>query len=239
MPITPDRYDPDGLVIVDTEAPALDARPFVIAALVYHLRTNRVTQLWTRRCPPDRPCNEWVQEHVLPVLDDPNTGISVDTVSYRAMLREWRNFYAPYRDTHAVLTHVGWPLEAILLDDAHRGEFMTSAPFPLIDLATTLFDAGHDPRSVDAYLAEVRGEIDGIEHHPLHDARTILAAWQRLRECRIDAYRGATRSPATWLRRSRCPHQDLATRAGTIETMLVDGGRKIWRCTQCGHMWQL
>lgn len=232
-------WDPDGLIVLDTEAPALDAPPFALAAIVYNLRTQQIVRSWTRRCPTPATCTNWVKEHVLPILDHPKTGVPVDTTSYSNLCTAWREFYAGYRGTHAVLTHVAWPLEAGFLADAHRGQVQRTAPYPLLDLATTLADHGHDPRSVDDYLDSVGIHLDGDPHHPLYDCHATLEAWRHLSETRAAAYRRAAWHPLTWFKRSRCPHQDLPTRQGTIETLLVDSGRKLWRCTLCGHIWSI
>ncbi len=239
MPITYKQWDPEGLLVVDTEAPSLDAPPFAIAAIVYDFRTQRVSRSWTRRCPTPATCNEWVKEHVLPALDHPKTGVPVDTTSYAELCKAWREFYSGYRGTHAVICHVDWPLEARFLDDAHRGQVQHSGPLPLLDLATSLADAGYDPRSVDDYLDRAGIHLDGDPHHPLYDCHASLEAWLHLAETRARAYRRAAWHPLTWFKRSRCAHQDLATRQGTTETLLVDGGRKLWRCTQCGHTWSI
>jgi hypothetical protein len=239
VPITHDRWDPEGLIVIDTEAPSLDAPPFAVAGIVYDFATRRVSRSWTSRCPTPATCTDWVKEHVLPVIDDPRTGVPVDVSSYGGLCRAWREFYGPYRTTHAVLAHVAWPLELGFLADAHRDQVQHSGPYPLIDLATTLADHGHDPRSVDSYLAAAGVEIVGVPHHPLYDAHAALAAWRHLSSTRAKAYRRAAWHPRTWSKRSRCPHQDIPSRQGTLETLLVDSGRKLWRCTLCGHIWSI
>lgn len=239
MAIDDKQWNPDGIIVIDTEAPSLETQPFAVAAVIYDHHTRRIVRSWTRRCPTPINCNEWVKEHVLPVLDHPKTGIPVDTPSYTALCDAWRRFYGPYRRTHPVMTHVSWPLESRFLHDAHRGQVNTTGPYPLLDLATTLYDAGRDPRSVDAYLESIRRDVDGIPHHPLHDARVALEAWLDLTNRRATAYRRAAWHPMTWFRRARCPPQDLPSRQGLTETLLVDHGRKIWRCTRCGHIWSI
>jgi hypothetical protein len=239
--ITSTEWNPDGIIVVDTEAPNLDGPALAVAAVVYNDRTGRITRSWTSRCPTPNTCSPWVKKHVLPVIDDPKTGVPVDADSYPAMCAAWRRFYARYRTTHAVLTHVAHPLETGFLADAHHGRTQDPGPYPLLDVATVLYHAGHDPRSVDAYLDTVREHLDieGTPHHPLYDARVTLAAWLHLRRDRAAAYRRAAWRPLTWRRRARCPHQHLPTREGTIATLLVDHGQKIWRCTTCGQTWSI
>jgi hypothetical protein len=225
-----------GVIVLDCEAPHLEAPAFAAAAIVHDYATSRVTHTWVARCPPTEEYSPWVREHVLPVLDAPGTGIPTTLADYPDLLGAWREFYADYHKTHEVLVHVGWPAETRFLSDAHQGLVMGAGPYPLLDVATSLADAGRDPLSVHTYLWNRGIQIHGTPHHPLYDCRATLAAWLDLADARHQAIRRAAWHPMTWWRRSRCPHQDVTTGRGTLDTLHADHGQKLWICTTCGYV---
>lgn len=173
-------WKPNVIISIDCESNGLEGEVFAVAAIAYSTERMRAISEWTCRCPVAGPIDPWVEQNVLPVLDDPKTGIPVTVDTYQELCSEWRKFYEPFHRwgaNHALVGHMVWPVETRFLSDAHHGEVMSTGPYPLIDVAGALAAFGYDPTSVDRYLERWDRQPDGPSHHPLNDASAALRAW--------------------------------------------------------------
>ncbi len=106
-----------------------------------------------------------------------------NAVDYDDLLNGWASRWRHWRRYHpdaVLVVHVLWPVEARFLLDAHADD-PGAGPYPIHDVAALLRPAGHDPTSVDAYLAaHDLPRPDGSPHHPLYDARAAERAYRHL-----------------------------------------------------------
>jgi hypothetical protein len=163
------------IISLDCEANGLHGQIFAFAATI-HEDGEEVLD-WQARCPIFGPVDPWVAENVLPALANmPETGSH-----YSDLIGEWRSLYeARDRESTLVIAHVAWPIEARFLWDAHSA-MPFSGPFPLIDVASMLHQAGEDPTSVDDYLVKRSIPLPtGTAHHPLYDCRAAALAYFEL-----------------------------------------------------------
>lgn len=95
------------------------------------------------------------------------------TPDYDALLYNLRDTYRRWAEEGTpVIAHVAWPVEARLFLDMLPGDDIWIGPYPLVDVASVLLAKGHDPLSVDKYLAAHNIPAPpGSPHHPLYDAR--------------------------------------------------------------------
>lgn len=170
------------LCSVDAESNGLHGQPFAIGAVVVDDDGGEVGFLG--RCPVSGPVDPWVAEHVLPVLE----GLPETYGTYEALLAGFHGFLLDEAFELPVVAHVSWPVEARLFADLYRAteedsdpEDASVMPYPLHDVASMLWLAGEDPKSVDAYLAK-HGlpRPPGSPHHPLYDARAAERAARHL-----------------------------------------------------------
>lgn len=166
----------------DAETDGLWGQPFSIAAIVYSHQivgkeygTGHPGYGWVEtarfiaRLPNSFVTNDWVKENVLPSLES----VPVTHESYEEMLRDFAAFYMDNKNEADVICHMGFPVEAHLLREMHRLGFIGDwdAPFPLIDIAGNLKQAGKDPTSVDDYAEKYTLQVSdyGTTHNPLYD----------------------------------------------------------------------
>lgn len=161
------------LISIDAETNGLRGQAFAIGAIATDDEGSELERL-VLRCTLTGPVDPWVAENVLPGLH----GLTPTHDSYYDMLGAFRDFLGDHEGY--LLAHVTWPVEARLLLDTYRE---AGGPFPLIDVSGALLAQGHDPTSVDAYLAErglsVEAEF-GTPHHPLYDAVAAERAFRQL-----------------------------------------------------------
>lgn len=165
----------------DAETNGLWGRAFAIGALAYDIHGNEVAR-FLGRLPDGVVTDPWVREHVLPALGD----IPATHEVYDELLRAFAAFYRRHRVGADVVVHVGFPVEVRVLLDAHAAGLIADdeGPFPLIDVAGCLAQAGEDPLSVDAYLRTHGIVLPGVghaaPHHPLRDAAAAAAVYRHL-----------------------------------------------------------
>jgi hypothetical protein len=168
----------DKAIFLDCEANGLHGTIFAAAASI-QTRDHGETATWSARCPIVGEVDEWVAEHVIPALEDHDHGIPVDAYNPAVIMSRWADLYSDLKDDgYAVIAHVSWPIEARFLWATHANRPF-SGPYPLLDVAGNLDQAGYDPTSVDGYLL-ARGiqPPPGVPHNPLYDARAeALAYW--------------------------------------------------------------
>lgn len=162
------------IVSLDCESNGLHGQVFAVAISVQEYGYE--VSSWTARCPISGPVDPWVNENVIPMIDD----IPV-THTYEQILLEWRERYAALKESwHTLVCHVPWPVETQFLWEAHR-DVPFSGPFPIIDIASMLFGVGSDPTELDAWLLKKGIEPpSGSPHDPLYDARQAAKAYWAL-----------------------------------------------------------
>lgn len=168
------------VISLDAEANGLGGQVFCVSGTVSSA-TEEIDRV-TFRCPIVGDVDEWVRNNVLPAIDT----VPISAVDYPDLLRQFRAWHERWAWLGLnTVAHVVWPVEARLLLDMYPGEEVWSGPYPLIDVASMLYQQGHNPVSVDEYLTK-RGiglPTDGGHgpHHPLYDCRAAaLAHWDLL-----------------------------------------------------------
>jgi len=165
----------------DAETNGLWGEAFAIGALVYDENGVEVAR-FVGRCPIEGEVNEWVEANVLPQV----AGLPVTHRDYESLLADFSKFYLEYRKKEAdFIVHIGVPVEAkLLLDMRQRGLIGDwDGPYPLLDLAGMLLQAGEDPASVDAYVKKYAlrvGEFKGGTHNPLYDSAAAAQVYIHL-----------------------------------------------------------
>ena len=110
--------------------------------------------------------------------------------SYDALLAGFAEFYLREKANATIIGHMVVPVESNLIRALHAlgliGDW--DGPYPLIDVAGCLDQAGEDPTSVDKYAAKVGVAVDpadfGGAHNPLYDAAQAAAVYRHLRDRR-------------------------------------------------------
>ena len=168
----------------DSETNGLWGSAFAIGAILYG-EDGKEERVFSGRCPigsDSESINPWVQENVLPQME----GIPENFSSYEELLKAFAGFYLENKADATVLVHMGVPVEVRLFLDMHNlgliGDW--DGPYPLIDIAGNLQQAGFDPTSVDAYNAshgiEVPKTDAGGTHNPLYDSRAAALCYMHL-----------------------------------------------------------
>jgi len=165
----------------DAETNGLWGQAFAIGALVYDEDGNEIDR-FVARLSYEHVTDQWVVDNVLPEVKS----IPVTHVNYISMLNDFSAFYINHKEGADIIVHMGMPVESRLLIDMHDLGLIgdRDGPFPLIDVAGNLDQAGEDPTSVDAYCKKHQlhiGEFEGGEHNPLYDSAVAYAAYRHLK----------------------------------------------------------
>ena len=163
----------------DAETNGLWGQAFSIAAIVYDESGAEIAR-FIGRCPIVGDIDPWVKDNVLPTM----TEIPVSHESYDTLLDDFAKFYLANKQESAVIAHMGFIVEVKLLRDAHERGFIGAwdAPYPLIDIAGNLQQAGEDPTSVDSYVAKYDLQVRdfGATHNPLYDSEVAAVVYRHL-----------------------------------------------------------
>jgi len=162
----------------DAETNGLWGKAFSIAAIVYDGEGNEIAR-FIGRCPIEGETNSWVSENVLPKMVD----ISESHSSYDELLKDFADFYKSNKSDADVIVHMGVPVESTLLKDAHSCGFIGDwdGPYPLIDIAGNLQQAGEDPTSVDSYVTKYGLKVSEVNtHNPLYDSEVAAMVYIHL-----------------------------------------------------------
>lgn len=169
---------PDEFISIDAECNGLAGQAFAVG-LTLNDSSGELAHV-VYRCPiGEVKIDPWVQENVIPALEDTYENCPG---GYPQMLADVGETVAGWggRDV-PLIAHVAWPVEARLLLDVYSGERVWDGPYPLVDVASVLLAKGHNPLSVDNYL---RGNgipaPEGSPHHPLYDARAAARCLRHL-----------------------------------------------------------
>ncbi len=163
----------------DAETNGLWGRAFAIGALVYDESGNEIAR-FVGRLPDSAVTDEWVRTNVLPTL----SGLPVSHVDYESLLSDFAEFYKTHKTDAEVIVHVGVPVESNLLRDMHSqgciGDW--DGPYPLMDVAGELAQAGEDPTSVDKYVGKWGLVVPdfGATHNPLYDSAVAYEVHKHL-----------------------------------------------------------
>jgi DNA polymerase III epsilon subunit-like protein len=157
----------------DAETNGLWGQAFCLGAVVYE--NGKEVKSWVGRCPIVNRVDKWVDLNVLSEIHN----IDLTNVSYKSLLRDFAEFYLENKDGSDVIVHIGTPVESKIILDMHEFGFIDDgeAPFPLIDIAGNLQQAGFNPVSVDAYNAKHNIDIAGNAHNPLYDSRAAAECY--------------------------------------------------------------
>lgn len=167
------------LLCFDLETNGLHGQAFAIGALVID-KHGTVHDQFTARTELNDEVDEWVRQHVLPVLDD----MPITHGSYEAMREAfWRWFLKAEAKSDYVIVSNGYPVEyRFLLDcqEANIDERYWQHPFPLIELSSLLLPLGQLSRVKKNELYKKLPNMDDFKkHHPLDDAKaTALLAFE-------------------------------------------------------------
>lgn len=116
---------------------------------------------------------EWVREHVLPVLGDYE-----ECGSEEELLEKSWSFWMKYASDAYAIADVCYPVECRLFSacvERDREKRCWQAPFPLLDLSSLFYARGVDPLTERRQLAKVSGE----EHNALTDVRMSIQIWKK------------------------------------------------------------
>lgn len=166
----------------DAETNGLLGKPFSIAAIVSD-ENGIETARFIGRCPIEGKVDDFIVEKVLPQME----GIEESHESYDALLAEFAQFYLREKEGSTIIAHMAVPVESGVMRDMHSRKFIGDwdGPFPLIDIAGCLDQAGEDPTSCDGY-AEKHGvavspaDFAGGTHNPLYDSAQAAAVYRHL-----------------------------------------------------------
>lgn len=161
----------------DAETNGLWGSGFSIAALVYEngIEVSR----FLGRCPIEGEVVPFVQKEVLPKMED----IAETHQSYKELLADFAKFYLANKANAYVIVHMGVPVESKLFTDAHDMGYIGDwdGPYPLIDVAGMLLQAGEDPTSVDAYANKYAIEVgETNSHNPVYDSEVTARVFTHL-----------------------------------------------------------
>lgn len=157
---------------IDAETNGLWGRAFALAAVLKD-EDGKIKE-FKSRCPIEGEINEWVENNVLPQLED----MPITRNSYKEMLEAFSKFYLENKDNCTIIVHVGFPVEARVFADMHEFGLIGDwdAPFPLTDISAIPAIG----LSVDEYNMRHGIEVPfkGSTHHPLYDAWAALVAYE-------------------------------------------------------------
>ena len=165
----------------DAETNGLTGKAFALSAVV--LQDGIETAKFVDRCPIEGDVDGWVATNVLPQMTD----IPVTCTSYEEMLAKFFGFFKEHKDGADVIFHMGLPVEARVIIDAHDlgilGPF--EGAYPWIDLSGVLLGKGYDPTTVDGYnsghgIVVNIDDVVGGTHNPLYDSRAAALCYQDL-----------------------------------------------------------
>lgn len=163
----------------DAETNGLWGQAFAIAALVYD-ENGKAATAFVGRCPIVGDVDKWVAENVLPQL----TEVPVTHQDYDSLLADFAKFYLAEKADADIIVHMGYIVETKVLRDAHERGLIGDwdGPFPLIDIAGNLQQAGENPTSVDEYVRKHGLSVPdfGTTHHPLYDSAVAAAVYGHL-----------------------------------------------------------
>jgi hypothetical protein len=164
----------------DAETNGLWGQTFAIGAILYGEDGAKISR-FVGRCPIEGEINPWVKENVLPQIET----IPVTQTSYDELLADFAKFYLANKQDAHILVHMGVPVESTIIRDMHDRGYIGDwdGPFPLIDLAGNLQQAGEDPTSPDSYIKKYElkiAEFEGGTHNPLYDSAVAAEVFRHL-----------------------------------------------------------
>lgn len=163
----------------DAETNGLWGQAFAIGALVYDESGVEITR-FVGRLPDTVVTDEWVRTNVLPTIGT----IPVTHSDYASLLADFAKFYLANKADADVIVHMGVPVESSLLKDMHTQGLIGDwdGPFPLLDLAGELAQAGEDSTSCDKYVAKWKIVVPdfGTTHNPLYDSAVAAEVHKHL-----------------------------------------------------------
>jgi hypothetical protein len=175
---------PDFLMFFDVESIGLHGEGFAVGWVVVDAAGElQEEQRWA--CPSEAATGEasdrdWVAANVPALAVTHDSPIAL-RAAFWAVWQVWRERGA------CLVADCPWPVEAGFLSACVKDLGPSShwqGPYPLLDVSTLVWAAGHDPRQPNERVAEAERPI----HDPLADSHHALHRWQE--SCR--ALHGAT-----------------------------------------------
>lgn len=152
------------IFILDVESDGLWGKGFCVSAIVIHIATGDIIEIFTQMIDNPNIENKWVLENVMPYLSD------IKTVTNLFTLQE--NFWSlwdKYRKHSITFADSGQPVESnwfksCVLNDMENREYL--APFPLHEVASVVLVSGIGKvnRIEYSHLGDV------YRHNPFYDS---------------------------------------------------------------------
>lgn len=167
------------IIALSTRSASKDGSIFVAAASA-QIRGRGEVALWHARCPTSSlVLDPWINEYVLPALDDPHNPMETNCTDMHGLLQSWMDFFSPLRHQgYAVVTHALWPFD-MRMRLASNGFDPASWVYPVLDIASALDMIGQDPLRMHWWLdQQLCVPIPGMQNNPIYEARcTAQAYW--------------------------------------------------------------
>lgn len=161
---------------VDAETDGLYGRFLSVAAVVTDESNRELDRFYASvNVDADELETEWVVENVYPHLKNADTFFD----SEYEMLETFWTFWMKHRENSRCVSYVQYPVECRLFSTCvmHKmAERTFSAPFPLYDLSTLLFERGLD---FDANMQKLSG-LDVSSHDAMNDVIMMAKVWNDL-----------------------------------------------------------
>jgi len=153
--------------VLDVESNGLYGQPFCVGAVLMD-PGGRVLNEFISRCPLDQVPDDYVEENVLPALDE--AGIKEDAGSLRDMQEKFVEWRGGFREELHLYVDAGFPVDTGFLRGLEGLEGWKS-PYPLLDVASQLAAMGTDPDSDRLmFVNDILGVRRGRKHDPRWDA---------------------------------------------------------------------
>lgn len=148
----------------DGETKGLWGEAFCLAAAVLN-DEGKIIDQFVGRCPISGEIDKWVQENVLPKLED----IPISYANYKELLMAFADFWQKWRkDIDVTVTHMGMIVEAKVIRDMHDYGFIGDWEAPYVTADCASFPMVGD--SVDTYAKAHNIKVSGDSHNPLYDS---------------------------------------------------------------------
>lgn len=158
------------LMCFDIETNGLHGEAFAVAGLVMRA-DGEVLEEFKARCPVKGDLDPWVEENVLPVLDDfPPTHKTAKAL--RNAFWQWYQQVEPQTDY--VLVNNGYPVEYRFLTKCQEDDLEVrywEHPFPILELASLLLPLGIKTQGEKKdFASDLIGDRLAQSHNPYWDA---------------------------------------------------------------------
>ncbi len=181
QPKTPPLAENTKLLCFDLETNGLHGEAFAVGAVVMGV-DGKIYDEFTGRCAVIGNVDSWVEQNVLPAIAD----MPISHASYKDLREDfWKWYLLAEPKSDYVLVSNGYPVEYRFLlkcQEENIEERYWQHPFPILDLASLLLQAGIEPTDRNKLIGRIIESGGYSRHHPLHDAKvSALAAYESFR----------------------------------------------------------